>query len=122
MGCRLQTCRWLAPQWFDSTFRATSFFFLYIHLLYVTQIGHPLYFATTKLETCENSYNFFVAGKVDNVSKLLTIVLFLSLPVLLLANLPTASVPVLDMVAALCRQSIASKLRGFVHVAISGLL
>jgi len=25
VGCRLQTCRWLAPQWFDSTFRA--FFF-----------------------------------------------------------------------------------------------
>ena len=26
--CRLQTCRWLAPQWFDSTFRAGPFFFI----------------------------------------------------------------------------------------------
>ena len=29
--CRLQTCRWLAPQWFDSTFRAGPFFFLFPH-------------------------------------------------------------------------------------------
>ena len=31
MGCRLQTCRWLAPQWFDSTFRAFFFFFFLSH-------------------------------------------------------------------------------------------
>ena len=47
--CRLQTCRWLAPQWFDSTFRAGPFFFLFPHaatflfLFWVRDLRRHLY-------------------------------------------------------------------------------
>ena len=167
VGCRLQTCRWLAPQWFDSTFRATFsplFFFSPLtaalgysskpsilfwhhkahyfreqnlvntilpnhfpfHLLKV-QAGHKAKLnyeynnlsihtlcsvtesACTCIQTVEpqtrrllslTTMRVCILNRPKITYKLTTDLFLLSLPVLLLASLPTASVPVLVMVAA----------------------
>lgn len=102
MGCRLQTCRWLAPQWFDSTFRA--FFFSPFNSILCSKYKFvfclPVHFCAA---------NIFCEVKHKSV---LTRVLCLSLPVLLLVSLPTASVPVLVRVAGEQRERRERKGKG----------
>ena len=42
VGCRLQTCRWLAPQRFDSAFRAFFFFLQLYFFLYLSYFFLPM--------------------------------------------------------------------------------
>ena len=55
VGCRLQTCSWLAPEQFDSAFRAEAFH--YFSLFFLEEKGEKFFYQSSKIQ---HSFLFFI--------------------------------------------------------------